>query len=74
MNIKPNSAGICTRVGRNIFRWRRARGKTQEVLAGLAGIDRGYLNAIEKGSQNMTIMVLEKIAIALEVTVQDLLE
>lgn len=46
-------------------------GLSQEKLALKAGIDRTYLAGIESGKRNATIISIEKIANALEVSMRD---
>jgi len=53
-------------VGRVIQRLREQRGKTQEVLSGLAGIGRTHLSAIERGTRKPTLETFSLIADALE--------
>ena len=52
-------------VGRVIQRLREQRGKTQEVLSGLAGIGRTHLSAIERGARKPTLETFSLIAEAL---------
>ena len=46
-------------------------GLSQEKLALKAGIDRTYLAGIESGKRNATIISIEKVVNALEVTMKD---
>lgn len=55
-------------VGGNIRRLREARGLTQEALAADAEIDLTYLGGIERGRRNPSLMVLVRIAEALQTT------
>jgi transcriptional regulator with XRE-family HTH domain len=52
-------------VARNIRRLRVDRGLSQEVLAVDAEIDRTYVSRLERGLENPTVAVLEKLAGAL---------
>ena len=59
----------------NIKKYRAKRGLSQEDLARAAGITHSALSKIEAGySQDPRVMTVRKIAIALEVTVDVLLE
>ncbi|UGY22911.1 helix-turn-helix domain-containing protein [Bradyrhizobium septentrionale] len=49
-------------VARNIRRLRVARGLSQEVLAVDAEIDRTYVSRLERGLENPTVAVLERLA------------
>ena len=62
-------------VAENIKRYRRERGLSQEDLARAAGVTYSALTKIEAGYvQDPRVKTLLKIAIALEVTVDALLE
>jgi ribosome-binding protein aMBF1 (putative translation factor) len=52
--------------------WRKKRGFTQTDLAKAAGIAQGFLSEIESGLKTGDIAVLQRIAIALEVSLLDL--
>jgi transcriptional regulator with XRE-family HTH domain len=65
--------GICDVVAENIRRIRQRKRLTQARLARLAGVDRTYINNIERTKANPTIDVVEKIAGALNVSIIDLL-
>ncbi len=52
-------------VARNIRRLRVARGLSQEALAVDAEIDRTYVSRLERGLENPTVAVLERLANAL---------
>ncbi len=61
-------------VARNLRQLRVDRGLSQEVLAVDAGIDRTYVSRLERGLENPTVAVLEKVAQALGVKIVDLFE
>jgi transcriptional regulator with XRE-family HTH domain len=52
-------------VARNLRRLRVRRGFSQEVLAVDAQIDRTYVSHLERGLENPTVAVLERLAEAL---------
>ena len=56
-------------VARNIRKLRVERGISQENLAVDAEIDRTYVSRLERGLENPTIGVLERIAAALEIEI-----
>ena len=64
---------ILEKFGNKVKLLRLEKGLTQEALAHKADIDRTYLPGIEKGSRNSSIKVANQIAIALEVTLSELL-
>ena len=59
---------------RNLKRARGQRGWSQEELALAAGIDRTYVSGCERGVRNPSIIVLERIATALDVKPSVLLD
>jgi len=61
------------RAGRNIRRYRLERGLTQEKLAEIAGIERSYVAQIETRRLNISLEVLERMAVALSVDGMQLL-
>lgn len=62
---------ITEQVGNRIRALRKQRGLSQEKLALKAGIDRTYLAGIETGKCNATLLSLEKVAIALDISMRD---
>lgn len=60
-------------IGWNLRALRVERGLSQERLALAAGIDRAYVGRIERGSENVTIAVLDAMAKALAVPVAALM-
>lgn len=70
---EPNGVdAVLARLGANIAEHRAARGLTQRDLAARAGVDRAFLNRVEGGLRNPTIMVLAKVAHGLSITVGEL--
>lgn len=67
MDIKKN-------FGDKIKKLRLERGLSQEGLANEANLDRTYIPSIEKGERNVSITVIEKLAIALKVSIKDLFD
>lgn len=63
---------VCERVGGNVRRLREKAGLSQEALADIAGLHRTYVSGVERGIRNPTIVVLEKIANALDVKLSEL--
>jgi transcriptional regulator with XRE-family HTH domain len=53
-------------VAHNIRKLRVKRGLSQESLAVDGGIDRTYVSRLERGIENPTVAVLERLAAALE--------
>jgi transcriptional regulator with XRE-family HTH domain len=61
-------------VGRNLARFRKEKGLTQEDLAFECELDRTYISGIERGVRNPTILIIQKIAKALGLAPHKLLE
>ena len=61
-------------VGRNVRRLREGRGMTQEQLAFEAQIDLTYVGGIERGRRNPSLMVMARLAEALEAELKELLK
>src|SRR5262245_50678684 len=61
-------------LGRNIASLREARGHTQQQIAQVAGIPRATWANLESGSANPTLAVLIRVAQALGVRVEELIE
>ena len=59
--------------GRKVREKRLALKISQETLANMADIDRTYLPDIEKGKRNISLIVAEKSANALNVPLNELL-
>lgn len=62
---------ICEDVGNRIKYFRKQMGLSQEKLALKADIDRTYLAGIESGKRNVTIVSIEKVVNALEVSMKE---
>lgn len=61
-------------IGITIAEFRNKRKISQETLAEKSGIHRTYLSEVEGGKRNPTISVLNKIIVALEVSMTDFFE
>lgn len=59
--------------GASVRRARLERGLSQEALAHEAGIDRSYMSSIERGGQNVGVVLTVQIARALGLTLADLM-
>ncbi len=65
---------VKARLGHNLRRIRQEKGLSQEQFALEHDIDRTYISGIERGVRNPTIIVVEKIAKALGVSIGELLD
>jgi transcriptional regulator with XRE-family HTH domain len=71
MGSEPPPLG--ERIGRNIRELRGARGQTQQQMARLSGLPRATWQHLESGGANPTLSVLHKVALALQVSVEELI-
>lgn len=58
-------------VGKRVRELRNNLGISQEELADLAGLDRTYITSVECGKRNISIVNIEKLAKALNVTLAE---
>ncbi|MFW9597912.1 MAG: helix-turn-helix domain-containing protein [Paludibacter sp.] len=58
------------KIGQRIKQLRTEKNVSQNDLAYFSGLDRSYLAGVENGKRNITIVNLEKIITALEITVK----
>jgi transcriptional regulator with XRE-family HTH domain len=66
-------AKILNTFGKRVRELRHKRGLTSQIsLANKAGIDRTYIGGIERGERNVALINIEKIAKALDVTLEEL--
>ncbi|GBR73184.1 hypothetical protein NO1_0611 [Candidatus Termititenax aidoneus] len=59
-------------IGKNVKKFRKQSGMTQERLADTVGISLRYVQSIEDGSRIPTILMLAKIAAALRKNIKKL--
>ena len=62
------------RVGLNVKKYRNERGLSQEELAFESGLHRTYVSGVERGVRNPTVVIIEKIAVALNIDPSKLIE
>ena len=68
------SEDAAANLGRNIAQLREARGLTQQKISAVAGIPRATWANLESGAANPTLAVLVKVAGALQVRLEELVE
>ena len=71
VDMKKN---ISKRLGANIKRIRTEKGMTQGDIVRALDLDRGYVSSLENGKRNPTLAMIEKIATALKISVDELLK
>jgi transcriptional regulator with XRE-family HTH domain len=67
-------AQISKKLGQNIKHIRLKKNMSQGDICRAIDMDRSYMSAIESGKKNVTLVVLEKLANALDVSVDELLK
>jgi transcriptional regulator with XRE-family HTH domain len=60
---------IKTAVGARIRQFRNAKGISQETLGHLAELDRTYITSVENGKRNISIVNIQKICKALDISI-----
>ena len=64
---------VATRLGRNVRTLREGRGLTQAQMAKLAELPRATWANLESGAANPTLAVLDRVASAFQVTIEELI-
>lgn len=74
--MAKRSSELCGRriFAENLRRFRQAKGLSQDQLAHLSGVHRTYVGAVERCEKNISIDSMEKLAVALDCSLQALLE
>jgi len=62
-----------SRIARNVKQLRESRGLTQQQIAKLAGVPRATWTNLESGTANPTVSVLHRAAVALQVSLEEML-
>ena len=73
-NDNNSGSGTAINLGRNIATLREACGQSQQKIARVAGIPRATWANLESGAANPTLAVLIKVAHALQVRLEELIE
>jgi transcriptional regulator with XRE-family HTH domain len=72
--MSREDADIRVRFGRRLRQLREQRGLSQEELAFRAGLHRTYVSSAERGQRNVSLVNIEKLALALGVRIADFFE
>jgi transcriptional regulator with XRE-family HTH domain len=62
---------IQERIGKRITQLRKDKNQSQQKFAYEADIERSFLTHIEKGRKNISVGTLEKILVALKISIKD---
>jgi XRE family transcriptional regulator, regulator of sulfur utilization len=65
--------GLSARFAQNLKQLRHARGMTQHQIAKLAALPRATWANLESGEANPTLTVLQRVALALQVSIEELI-
>jgi transcriptional regulator with XRE-family HTH domain len=65
---------IKEKFGHKIKHLREQKEYSIEYLANISNIDRTYISDIKKGNRNVSLLIIEKLSKALEVTIQELFD
>jgi transcriptional regulator with XRE-family HTH domain len=63
---------VRVRFGKALRRRRNKLGVSQEEFADMCGLDRTYIGGIERGERNVALVNIEKIALALRISLTQL--
>lgn len=66
-------ADVQVRFGERLREVRLEKELSQEKLAELAGLHRTYVSSVERGERNISLVNIEKLAVALGVSLKDLM-
>lgn len=67
------NSDVLIKFGEKVRELRKIKGYSQEELAFNADLHRTYIGMIERAEKNITLLNIEKIANALEVSINDLI-
>jgi len=65
---------ISTRLGKNLKKIRTAKKMSQGDISRVLDVHRAYISGIENGKRNPTLATIEKLANALDISVDELLK
>lgn len=65
---------ILKQFGDRVREIRKERGLSQEQLSFMADLHRTYIGMIERGEKNITLINIEKIARAFDISINDLMK
>ena len=69
-----SSDDVRTTFGQRVRTLRKRAGLSQEQLAFKCGLDRTYIGGVERGERNISVVNIEKIARAIDLSPKDLFE
>jgi len=63
-------SNILLKFGTTIKRLRKQRSYSQEEFAQIASLDRSYMGSVERGERNISLLNIEKIVKALDISLE----
>ena len=70
--LEPAEQAYLTRLGERVRGWRLEQGVTRKSLALASGVSERYLAQLESGHGNISVLLLRKVAQAMQVPIEDL--
>lgn len=61
-------------LGANVRRIRERKGWSQDALSEVSGLHRTYISGIERGVRNPTVAIVQRLAAALQVPIEELVK
>ncbi|MSQ50090.1 MAG: helix-turn-helix domain-containing protein [Betaproteobacteria bacterium] len=68
----PQDSAYLAQLGQRVRAWRSAHGRTRKALAAASGVSERYLAQLEAGRGNISVLLLRKVAQAMQVAVENL--
>lgn len=68
------SMNILTSFGLKLKKIRNSKDLSQEKLAEITGLHRTYISSLERGNRNPTLLTLQSLSKALDMSVDELIE
>ena len=72
LTTAQQEAAYLARLGERVRAWRSGHGSTRKALAAASGVSERYLAQLEAGQGNISVLLLRKVAQAMNVTVESL--
>lgn len=73
-NSEVSDMNICEKFGKNVYKYRKQQGLSQERLAEFANLHRTYISAVERGERSISLKNIEKLALALNISEKELFD
>jgi DNA-binding XRE family transcriptional regulator/methylmalonyl-CoA mutase cobalamin-binding subunit len=74
LNAENALALYLRKLGHSVHEYRKLRGMSQQELADSSDLDRAYISSVEHGKQNISIGAIAKLAKAMDLSIEELLQ